>query len=216
MHVECRPLCGLRFCFVGPKFVPKGVLINCICTQVQDDGVEIEDTQERVWKKQLADFKANIGQEAFNRLAWTNRPHIRLSGVAPLPRTKAMIDMAWLSVLSDALGGDLSKPIDSRMEEDLARDLVVNYSQSYSRRAWGRLGTLTTSTLLYHYGLDRQILPAEQLFFLGWPRSVANAPLGDNRMREMAGEGQSLPCCALGIGALVHNALLPGLWSISP
>ena len=79
--------------------------------------------------------------------------------------------------------------------EELMKDLTVDLSQCVSRAMplYKQWPTLTTSTTLYHYGDDSVISSKAHMKVLGWPLARLAPCFSEHDLRDLAGDGISLP-----------------------
>ena len=98
------------------------------------------------------------------------------------------------------------------------QDVYVDVSQnpkfgpmaSVASGAADILGCLCTSTCLYSYGRDRALLPIEHMYLQGHRRGFSIPDrMPSNRLRQLAGEGMSLPCLATVIWSMYLVKGLP-------
>ncbi len=129
---------------------------------------------------------------------WTSRPEFKGLGVPSNKRSLDLLDCSWVQACKKrniGMGPAMTK---TGIQQKLHEDLVVDISQSHARRPMsdqGVLRTLTTSSRLYHYGLDRMLLPREHLLMQGYAHTVCiPKSMKDDDVRSLAGEGIFLPC----------------------
>ncbi|CAE7788012.1 CHT1 [Symbiodinium sp. CCMP2592] len=122
-----------------------------------------------------------------------------------LPRTRAMIDLAFLFT-------KLSKGGSAAENSDIIRNLVVDVSQALERKPWG-LRTLLASTSLYSFEHDRLVLPMEGLRLLGFSTKCLYPSLSQGEIADLVGNAMSLPSVTIVCASLLSAALprLPGL-----
>ena len=126
-------------------------------------------------------------------------------GLRRTARIDAILDtvvVEKLRLLSE--GRDITKlGFDERKR--LLRDIYVDLSQNPCMRAFTSTTsrTLCTSTLLYSLGQDRVILPIELLYIQGHSRGLkVPIEVRSSALKELAGEGMSLPCLSTALWAL--------------
>ena len=91
----------------------------------------------------------------------------------------------------------------------LLSETVVDCSQNPVRKPFNHTSTwptLCTSSVLYHFGLDRVLLPIEHLHLQGHTEATAVVPdsLSQSEIRSLAGEAMPLPV----LGLLILSLLL--------
>jgi hypothetical protein len=145
---------------------------------------------------------------------WSSRPDVFLRGVCRNERALDVINLAW-AFRNHELPDEVKAAPVSRKFELLKRGFFVNHSQQNIRKPWGSVSVLTTSTHLYSFELDREILP-EELFLLQGHPPVAESDhaLGSDRgkeLRTLSGEGVSVPMLATCMYSIILQGL-PYLW----
>ena len=91
--------------------------------------------------------------------------------------------------------------------DEVMRASFLDVSQSHERRKFAHEGqilpTLTTSTMLYSFGLDRAVKPEELFRWHGYPRTlVFPQGLSAGNLRVLIGNSMSAPCLAQAILSL--------------
>ena len=130
---------------------------------------------------------------------WTTRENFVGEGV---PKTARVLD-----ILDVAACEHLSQNTDARAPRTRFASSFCDYSQSHGRRNWtkpnGSNHTFTRSTELYSYGEDRLVLPYEMLLMHGYPPDIVlPQELTQRKLKEMVGNGMSLPCLGTVLWAL--------------
>lgn len=148
---------------------------------------------------------------------WTGRPCCRLRGVAMTDRVKDLINLAWIHRIKNPPEG-LHELRKSERMDCLTKNFFVDYSQQNNRSPWGSLKTLTTTSSLYSFELDRHILPEECMVLQGHPMpdvtSMAATEIKD--LVHLSGEGMSVPMLASAMMAMILTVPLAGLWERAP
>ena len=95
-------------------------------------------------------------------------------------------------------------------------DVVIDSTQSLSRKAFGvGFPTLTTSSRLFHCGMDRLLLGKEHFIVQGFRTNLNVSGLSEIALRGLAGE-----CIPPPLSAFVTLPLIlcldDGLWEVSP
>lgn len=156
------------------------------------DGVLGGDKGFRKWKADSITFR-NKWNVLPQFAPWTSRPEFKAKGIRLTPRTKDLIDCCAIQFMKT--NNVAAKDLPNAM-----KTMFLDLSQSLNRRAYTINGVnrcLTTSTCMYSFGRDRLVTPLETLYFQGFPKSL-KMPLGVSQsdMKDMAGEGMTLPCLA--------------------
>ena len=128
---------------------------------------------------------------------WTSRDEFVAEGLRLSARHQDLIDTLAVKLLLAKRG---------QHALDVLKDTYLDISQGHDRmkhsRADGVACTFTTSTLLYPYSEDRVVLPFEMMLMHGFPRSaIAPRSIGQRALKDMVGNGMSLPCLATMIWA---------------
>lgn len=128
---------------------------------------------------------------------WTSHSHFKGVGLSQTKRNLEMVDLGFIQACHSA---KRSYSVAAAKREGLFDGLVVDVSQNPCRSPWttqsGHAHTLTTSTLLYSYKMDRMLQPIEYLLLQGYQGTVNLEGLKADSIRKMAGEGVALPCLA--------------------
>ena len=101
----------------------------------------------------------------------------------------------------------------STTNKSLAAGFYLDFEQNPERNPWGSLRTCTTSTRVYSYEHDRVLSPLDNLWLLGYPRSVSVDGLKLGELHKLAGSAWALPTMGVCLYAALLEADFPGLWS---
>ena len=100
---------------------------------------------------------------------------------------------------------------------DVVNGLYADLSQNIGRKPWGSFRTLTTASQVYHFKLDRLILPEECLRVLGFGRlaeiGLQNSGLTPAETGEFVGQAMSVPSVAVACMCLITAAVEKGALS---
>ena len=144
---------------------------------------------------------ANEDPQLASAASWCST--MRLSGVPDSERVHKLLDLALKTE-------QLKEPPQRR--HVVQEELFADYSQCVSRSPWSRnvLRSLTTSTTLYSYALQRAISPSEHFALLGFPQLTAQvlASVTPSQLRDLSGEAMS-PAVMGGLLAAVLVAFNP-------
>lgn len=136
----------------------------------------------------------------------------RMTGVAVNPRIKEMVDLAYLMTKEGLKMQDLP-----HQKDDVVKGLFADLSQNIGRRPWGSFRTLTTASQVYHFKLDRLILPEECLRVLGFGRlakiGLQDAGLTPAETGEFVGQAMSVPSVGVACMSLITAAIETGALS---
>lgn len=170
------------------------------------------------WKVQLAEWAESLGVNIQDIAGiWTK--DMTGTGILPLSeRATAISDLVatekFLTVC-DFSHRDLGtvKALPFPTKKQMLKGVFCDISQNPKYRSCtsseGFTGCLATSTMLYSYGKDRVVLPFELVLFQGHRRGIRfPTNMKPSKIRDLAGEGMSLPC----LGSIIWAAyLLKGL-----
>ena len=136
----------------------------------------------------------------------------RMTGTVATPRVKEMVDIAYLLTQEGLRMQDMP-----HQKNDIVKGLFADLSQNIGRRPWGSFRTLTTASQVYHFRLDRLILPEECLRLLGFGR-IAEIVLQDSGLTpaetgEFVGQAMSVPSVAVACMSLITAAIEKGALS---
>ena len=134
---------------------------------------------------------------------WAEQSQVKLQSVTPGmkgARFRDCIDVGFekskkLRLKKKRQGESLPSTL-----EECAKDLRVDISQNVDRLpvSLGLIPCLTTRSLLYDYTNDSLLSGKMHMRFLGWPRSfLASEKFQDHTLRNLAGEGFSVPIASL-------------------
>ena len=132
-----------------------------------------------------------------------------------MPRTERvneLIEVVAASKLKDlgVLQDALSFSEKQKLLEHVYCDVSQNPRFKSCTNSKGITGCLATSTILYSFGKDRIVLPLELSMIQGhrrgfhYPESVSS-----NQIRDLCGEGMSLPCLGVVIWCMYLTKGLP-------
>ena len=170
-----------------------------------------------LWKKHSEKMWIELGyEEPSTRKPYTSRRDVKLAGVRQAERDLDVIDLAWATRIKNIPASVKSAPPSQRFDL-LKKDYYVNHSQQNVRKPWGNFSTITTSSRVYSFELDRDVLPEELLLLLGHPSPSSdtcafNPELKAKTLCHLAGEGVSIPVMACAINAIVLKCM-PHLWA---
>ena len=128
---------------------------------------------------------------------WTSHAEFQGLDLKRQKRALDLVDCAWVSAYKRAK----LETTGEALQHGLHNDLFVDVSQNHVRRPLsckdGNLRTLLTSSMLYHYGTDRVLLPVEHLFLQGYDHEVVIPDgVSSEDVRKLAGEAIALPSLA--------------------
>lgn len=122
---------------------------------------------------------------------------MQATGLRRTERICDLLDMVAAAKLLELGESPVNKPF-SKMKE-LLQDVYCDVSQNPKFRSYtnknGITGCLATSTVLYSFGRDRLVLPFELALLQGHRRGFKfpdDMPI--SKIRDLMGEGMSLPC----------------------
>ena len=109
------------------------------------------------WRVDVIDTRRKLGLPVVDFHPYTKPPGSRppaMTGVPKKDRVLSIVDTAWAS-----------RPGTERTREDF----FLDWSQSASRQAWGRVVTLCSSTHIYSFKHDRTLTGTELMLVMGVP-----------------------------------------------
>ena len=176
--------------FDNPEISATFQATSCTSSSSRDAGA---------WKCQIAEWRGHLG---ISETACPWSPFMEGDWCKDKPRVKAILDL----VAAEHLGrSKFNLPFEKKKQ--LLQHVYCDTSQNPRYRAFTNAQQispcLATSTTLYSFGLDRQILPVELLYLQGHSRTmrIPNS-VKSNKVRDLAGEGMSLPCLGTILWAL--------------
>ena len=157
------------------------------------------------WEIQIQDWRDNLRQKyqiPVQARPWTQCPEFQCTGFAQNPRVLSILDAVACEVLGKQ---NLSKSWNEKRQ--LLKHVYVDLSQNPCRRSFTQGGlapSLRTSTLMYSFFRDGEILPIELMYMQGHRRLFQVGDLPAQDLRALAGEGMSLP----ELGSVLWSAYL--------
>ena len=128
---------------------------------------------------------------------WTGRQNFKGTGLTKTPRVLDLVDMVFI----EAMKGNKKKQRTFEEAQEFLSDVFLDVSQGHSRkinqrasaaRAKGITPTLTTSSEVYSFGLDRVITPLELMALHGHPENVNVSSMTPSQVKKLAGEGMAV------------------------
>ena len=163
--------------------------------------------QARQWMSQVAQWRAKLQMPA-NARPWSRHREVRESGVALTERHLAILDLAVYETV-----GPSCMNMSFEQLQCALKNIYCDLSQNPQRRAFtkdGMTNCLTTSTCLYMFWRADFVLSNELLYIQGHRRSIVlPQDMTSNQIRDLAGEGISLPSLATVVWALYLTKGLP-------
>ena len=143
------------------------------------------------WYQDSCNMREKLG--ASNQYKpWTSRSNFKGTGMSKTLRTLDILDIVFIEALR--------KEKKFLAAQRSLRRTYVDISQSHSRKVvtWqnGITPTVTTSTEMYSFGLDRVITPVEILRLHGHENPVIPKGMSYRDLKRLAGEGMAVPCIA--------------------
>ena len=175
----------------------------------------VPDQVDAAWRKQATEWRLELGVAA-SYCPWQ---HLQLKavGLRMNSRVKSLLDLVVTDVIVHYLQRNPKTAQKAARSRAWARKVmsgtVVDTSQNPGRRPFvmRHIGTMCTSSHLYHFGRDAVILPLEMLFLQGHPSrtEVPYDKMSATHARRLAGEGIALPCLALVVMSLLLTKGFP-------
>jgi len=159
------------------------------------------------WASQAAEWRQKLGVPESKSKPWV--PHMRGGGLSITKRVEKILNLVALHHL-----GLQNADIPFESKKHFLRDIFCDISQNPKFKAFssdlGIAPCLATSTMMYSYGEDRMVLPVELLYFQGHSRGIKIPDnMRSSEIRNLAGEGMTLPCLGTVIWALYLTKGLP-------
>ena len=154
---------------------------------------------EKQWKAQSAAWRSSL-EVPSDFSPWTGRDNFVGRG---LPRSKRVFDLVncgWMEACKNKRLKITRNVTEAGINAQIHQSLVMDISQNHVRRPLsgedsGPMRTLTTSSSLYHYRLDRMLVAKEHLLLQGYPEGICvPSSMTEDNVRKLAGEGIFLPC----------------------
>ncbi len=144
---------------------------------------------------------------------WTSNPDFAGQGLPNTERVFQIVDLAAMQ----AVGGTPEMVVKAKKDGPFLRkklsDLVLDVSQNPDRHAYtknGKFPCLTTSSFLYWYHRDGILVPLEHMLLQGHRRTLEIPDTMTPRLlRQLAGEGMSLPCLGLLVWCMAMTKQFP-------
>ena len=165
----------------------------CVCKateQVKEAG-GLHSQDYSAWRTHSGKLRAahNIPPTA---KPWTTRRGIALDGVASTLRVHDVLDVFWGVVVNRA-------PKTMSVSE-VRSGLWCDVSQAVQRQNHNPRSVpgMTTRSMYYSFEFDKTISAKGNLQMLGHPATrMSRERFSENQLRELAGEGFSIPCCSI-------------------
>ncbi len=121
-----------------------------------------------------------------NYSGWTSLPGVTLSGLPALDRVKDVVDVAW--------GVRVKQFPAATTRKEMMKGWWCNASQAVQREPWCEGGgAVTTSSMWYSYERDCAFDALDGLRIHGMPSLLKLQGLSERELRDLAGEGFSVP-----------------------
>ena len=146
---------------------------------------------------------------------WTSSAEFQGIGVKHTARCLEIIDLVALQTMVWSPYRDPVKKgqRDRVWMKNQLNKVLVDLSQNPVRRCFtknGKTPCLTTSSMIYSFSRDSALLPLEHMLLQGHRRTISIPDqMSGKQLKELAGEGMSLPCLALLVWCLVLVNRLP-------
>ena len=159
-----------------------------------------------MWQKESRIFRQSLGLDV-DAKPWTGRSKFQGTGLSKTSRVLDLLDCFAASRIAQHNGAQgKGFKISEVALAKLMKNQYIDVSQSLNRHAhtnaFGINHALTTSSVLYSYGLDRVLTGKEHMFLHGHPKDTFFSDMSQSVLRELAGEGMALPSLAAVIWCL--------------
>ena len=147
---------------------------------------------EKQWKAQSAAWRSSL-EVPSDFSPWTGRDNFVGRG---LPRSKRAFDLVncgWMEACKNKRLKITRNVTEAGINAQIHQSLVMDISQNHVRRPLsgedsGPMRTLTTSSSLYHYRLDRMLVAIEHLLLQGYPEGICvPSSMTEDNVRMEAG-----------------------------
>jgi hypothetical protein len=155
------------------------------------------------WTSHSAQVRAKLGISR-DYDGWTrpgSLPGVVCRGVPRQPRMFDILNCAWAARLK-SLGPGCGT-------DEARRNFFANPSQSVNRTPWSEgAKTLCSSSFVYSFELDSLLSGMDMMRLQGWSSAKLHR-FSDGTLRDLAGEGFSLPCAGAVLYAFFLNPHAP-------
>ena len=147
------------------------------------------------WRAKSAAARDNLGMSQHSE-PWAGNSTGRAA--AATERVRNLLNVNWVRA---------RRQHPAVPKEELMKDLMVDWSQCILRAMplYKEWPTLTTSTTLYHYGEDSVVPSKAHMQVLGWPLARLAPCFSEHDIRDLAGDGISLPLATVLSAAFFLN-----------
>ena len=147
------------------------------------------------WEKHVANVRsANRIPKSAN--PWTSRRGIQLRGVPATLRVRQSLDTVWAVAMAQANHKIPAEKLRENLWVDLSQD-IVRMPLTPAKRSRG-FPVITTSSIIYSFQEDVTLSGRSNFLLLGHPPSrTSRQAFSEAKLRDLAGEGFSVPYCAL-------------------
>ena len=158
-----------------------------------------------MWQKESRIFRQSLGLDVKAK-PWTGRSRFQGTGLSKTARILDLLDCFAALKISQHVGQGKGFQVSEAGIQKLMKNQYIDVSQSLNRHThtntFGINHTLTTSSVLYSYGLDRVLTGREHMFLHGHAKDTFFSDMSPAVLRELAGEGMALPSLAAVIWSL--------------
>ena len=173
-------------------------------------------SEDPKWKGQGKSMREKLvnqlGRHAYSR-PWSSSG-ARTQGLPQASaRIQELLDVAFLSqeaFVRQSLSWTTQSPLQSLDRKVIAKDLFCDVSQAINRKPWFSkcMRTLTTSSSIYSFELERVLLPHETMRLMGFPAEKLTQgahQISDSQISEFVGQSMALPSCAASLSAVLAS-----------
>eukprot|EP00971_Amphidinium_carterae_P348147 6490349-Amphidinium_carterae.2 len=190
---QSSPLLALRGVSALSYVRISAIVVSSFFCYVEERAVKVRGGgpigASTAWKNKHAEVRKKEKCEGIP--CWAGTDTLQWPGLET-QRVKDVINLAW-QVNVKKLGADLINPF----------KLYVDVSQSGHHRPWvyGKLRSVTTSSVIFNFGARRCLLPEEVFAILGFDEAKFGT-LSSFAKKDLVGECMALPCVAMCLAAL--------------
>ncbi|CAE7197677.1 unnamed protein product [Symbiodinium sp. CCMP2592] len=196
---------------VGPKEIDQVLRVDedaAVGSTLHDRA--LATSRGTVWQRDSATIKKQLGVSPTFK-PWTSRRGFLGGGLGNNARMLEALDCFVASELKRVQPNADCEPVHVQsMMEGKFMDVSQSVKRNKHSTPTGFVHTLTTSTLLYSFSLDRVLSGREMLSLHCQPRDlVIPEEVRDSQVRDLAGEGMALPCLASVVWCLYLTKQFP-------
>jgi len=147
------------------------------------------------WKTHSAAMRAKH-QIPASATPWTRRGGVQLTGCPSTARVRDLLDVIWAAAMKQSPRFTTSTTLRKGLWSDISQD-IERQPMTLAKREKG-MPVFTTSSVMYSFEFDMTLSGTDHLVLLGHPPArMSRAAFSESQMRNLAGEGYSIPCASI-------------------